>query len=290
MSETFEGDPLGLQPADADPVFRSIAEYNHRVRSVLFGHETPEQRQLRIEMFGEDLSSGLMETIKEKRVLIDKLKRFTPEQYAKLTQGRTMREAEAIVRERLEREKQGLGGLNGKKLDLVRRYNPVMRRAMRSFAPPNQTGYTCVPTSLHEVGTRVIGAHWPFKSAIQTQQEFDSFTHGDWTNPSRIGEFIRHLNQKGVPVGARGCIEPLTLTAGLHAGGMAVAKHQDWAHAYILEDFENDGKDLEFVVGNTLGGTVRKRVGLVEVDQSFFKPDEINAVTVVVPLTAKVAR
>lgn len=290
MSETFTGDPLGLQPVDAAPAFRPIAEYNYRVRSALFGHETREQRQLRTEMFGVDLSSGLMEAIKEKRVLIDKLKNFTSEQYTKLAQGRTLQEAQAIVKERLGREQQNLSELNGNKLDLVRRYNPARRRAEREFAPPNQTGYTCVPTSLHEVGRRVIGERWPFKSATETQKEFDGFTHGDWTNPSRIGEFVRHLNQQGVPVGARSCVEPLTLTAGLQTGGMAVAKHQDWAHVYIIEDFEQQGRDLEFIVGNTLGGSVRKGVGLVEVDQSFFKPDEINAVTVVVPLTTQVAR
>lgn len=290
MSETFIDDPLGLQPEDANPAFKPLAEYNYRVRSALFGRENPEQRQIRTEMFGADLSSGLMEAIKEKRVLIEKLRNFTPEQYARLAQGRSLQEAQALVKERLEREQQNLGGLNGNKLELVRRYNPAKRRAERVFAPPNQTGYTCVPTSLHEVGTRVIGERWPFKSATETQREFDNFTRGDWTNPSRIGEFVRHLNQQGVPVGARSCVEPLTLTAGLQVGGMAVAKHQDWAHVYIIEDFERQERDLEFAVGNTLGGTVRKRVGLVEVDQTFFKPDEINAVTVVVPLTAKVAR
>ncbi len=290
MSETFIGDPLGLQPADADPSVRTIAEYNHRVRSSLFGHETPEQRTLRIEMFGADLNSGLIKEIKGKRVLVDKLKSFTSDQYALLAQKRSMQEAETIVRDRLNREQGSLDELNERKLDLVRRYNPVSRKATRIFAPPNQTGYTCVPTSLHEVGSRVVGASWPFRSVTETQQEFDNFTHGEWTNPSRIGEFVRHLNQQGIPVGAKSCIEPLTLNAGLQVGGMAVAKHQDWAHVYIIEDFEKQEGDLGFIVGNTLGGTVREGVGLTEVDRSFFKPDEINAVTVIVPLTPKVAR
>lgn len=287
LDESFHGDPLGLQPKDASPQFRDIATYNHLVRSTIFGNEKPEERKIRISMFGTDLDSGLMGEIAALRTMIDRLTNFTPAQYEALCKkqaDRTMEEAQEIVHERLKKELANLSLLNRQKLELTKQYNPDLRTPGNEFNPPNQTGYTCVPTSLHEVGKRVI-KEWPFKSMAETQKAFGDQVHGEWTNPSTINEFIRALNQQGVPVAARYCTEPLTLTAGIRAGGMAVAKHQDWDHVYIIEDFgkEND-HDLKFVVGNTHGGTVKNGVSLTEIDESFFKPSQINSVTVIVPV------
>lgn len=284
MSELI-GDPLGLQPADAPSVFRGIAKYNYLVRSVLFGQESPEQRQVRIGMFGTDLNSGVMGQITEKRALIVKLEEFTPQQYAKLAEGRSLAGAYKAIAERLERERQELDTLNQGKLRLVKAYASPTRTPQQIFYPPKQKGYTCVPTALHEVGRRIAGKDWPFQSVEAIRSEFDQLTHGDWTNPTRIAEFVRYLgDRKRVPLLARSCLEPLTLVAGIQAGGMAVAKHQGWEHVYIVEDFgRKGGGDLQFVVGSTLGGVLDEEVSLEEVDRTYFKPQEINAVTVILP-------
>lgn len=282
-NESLRGDPLGAQPADVPVLLRPIAEYNHKVRSILFGDETDEQRQLRIEMLGHDLQSGLMKKIEDKRARIDKLKLLTEEQRRKLSSTLSMSEINTYVDKLILQEETALIELNAIKLQIVRKYHTTDRHAERIFAPTAQSGYTCVPLSLHEVCSRILGADWPFKTMDETQSSFSAFCNGDWTNPSMIANFISDCSRKGIPIAARSCSEPMTLMAGLKADGMAIAKHQDWAHVYIIEDFAKQADDIGFVIGNTLGGSVRRGVSLTEVDRTFLKPTEHHAVTIIIP-------
>jgi hypothetical protein len=285
MSELEKGvsgvlvpDPLGLQPEDASPILKDLAIYNHKVRSFLFGGETEYQREVRVQMFGEDLKSGVMGDLGRADYQLQRIEKARGEDRA----GFESLGGEGV----LEALRENLAGSNREKLRLVREYNQAPKEVERCFAPQRQVWANCVPFSLHEVGRRAIGDDWPYRSRRQTKRAFGRFTGGDWQNPSKIRSFVRSLGQEeGAPVGARSCLEPLTLTAGLRAGGMAVAKHQDQGHVLIIEDFERkpDG-DLAFVLGDALGGAVRKGASLEEIDRLFFRPDQRVAVTLVLPM------
>lgn len=289
--ETFQGDPLGLQPKDAWPEFASDAQYHHFVRSIIFGGETPEQRRIRADMFGPDLLSGLMQEIATIRGKIDPLLDYTDEEYSKLMSlavGRTKTEAMQMVQVTLKGRMKTLDELNERKLALVNNYAPEVVISKHGFNPPIQSGYMCVPTSIHTIGKHILKDRWPFDTAEGLKKSYEEKTNAKYTDADATVRFVRRLYNEGNQVVARVCNEPLTLIAGLGAGGMALAKIQSQDHVNIIEYVTRKrGEDVTFTIGDTLTGSNKERVPLREVDATFFKPNQGVSVAIIVPIPGR---
>lgn len=279
-----------------------ITPFNEEVEKVVFGSASNTQKDVKNRMFGEDNLGGLMDEMGRVRTKLDKLlerketieddkdkfvsfimkkKNYNREQAEEFTRNMLN-----ITNRELAESTTLLHELNKKKLSLTREYFAnTTRTAERSWLPPQQTGYNCVPMGIHLVGKRVLGS-WPFAKWQQTKQAYKTSVGADsWTNPTRIKSFIREINEKGHSIGAVMCEEPLTLMAALKAGGMAIARQQNWDHVFIIQDYEIDNGEISFIVGSTLGSNNErlKKMSLEELDTTFFKPDQLTSVTVIVP-------
>lgn len=245
---------------------------------------------LKTELSGSDGSGGLFSQVKQRNTELVNLGPSDDEvnEFIKINTRYTREAASDYIKQIKERSIRGeLNGIFDRIDNVVKVYfGDTERIAVRRFTPTIQSGYTCVPTSLHEVGKRILGDRWPYDTAEMTKNALSEATGGDFTNPSKIYALIGELFEKGFPIVSGTCTEPLSLLAGVKAGGMAIAKHESEDHVYIIEDIgKTQGGNVFFVVGNSLDGSVSE-MPLIEAIEKFFLQG--YGTTVIVPIRESV--
>jgi hypothetical protein len=293
------GDTLGQKPWEARSGMQAVAYENYIIRSILFNNETPEQRKVRHNLLYDandvSLTGGIRERIDKLRGQIvglqddGQLTEAAIRASKRLNQAITVEDMRRAAGKRIPELQTQLRALNNDKLGLIKTYALPTKQIEKNFVPPGQTGFECVPTTIHAIGRKLLGNKWPFRTVEETHGAFEQIVPANrWFDPMLIETLIWNLyREKHLPILARMCSEPLTLMAGLSVGGMAVGKDISWAHVLLIEDWWMNKGTINFINGNTFGGgSVNPNVTLEEEDATFFDPLDISqkAVTIIFPV------